>query len=157
MQRQQDGLVPIGDALSGTGGAVKGLQPSPQALRPFTQVDQANALVTANEADPDLGFMARLLVLCSLPRTNPGDVTNLTINNFSYRVLSIEPVWIMFAEQALIKRYKPVWNSCLDGFGKHDQGTRRRETERSWWDTPPEGLGQPTKHRSGQLSRPASG
>ena len=62
-------------------------------------------------------------------------VNNLTINNFSYRVLAIVPVWIVFAEQALIKRYKPVWNSCLDGFGKHDQGTRRRETERSWWDT----------------------
>ena len=25
------------------------------------------------EADPDLGFMARLMALCSLPRTNPGD------------------------------------------------------------------------------------
>ena len=27
---------------------------------------------SASEADPDLGFMARLLALCSLPRTNPG-------------------------------------------------------------------------------------
>ena len=62
-------------------------------------------------------------------------VNNLTINDFSYRVLRIVPVWIVFAEQALIKRYKPVWNSCLDGFGKHHQGGRRRETERSWWDT----------------------
>ena len=73
MQRQQDGLVPIGDALSGTGGAVKGLQPSPQALRPFTQVDQVNALVTAREADPELGFMGRTMALCSLPRSNPGN------------------------------------------------------------------------------------
>ena len=30
-------------------------------------------LVDASEADADLGFMARLLALCSLPRTNPGD------------------------------------------------------------------------------------
>ena len=73
MQRQQDGLVPIGDALSGTGGAVKGLQPSPQALRPFTQVDQVNTLVTAREADPELGFMGRTMALCSLPRSNPGN------------------------------------------------------------------------------------
>ena len=64
-----------------------------------------------------------------------GEVSNLTINDFSYRVLAIVPVWIVFAEQALIKQYKPVWNSCLDGFGKHDQGDRRRKTERSWWDT----------------------
>ena len=62
-------------------------------------------------------------------------VRNLDINDFSCRVLAIVPVWIVFAEQALIKRYRPVWNSCLDGFGKHDQGRRRSETERSWWDT----------------------
>ena len=30
-------------------------------------------MVGASEADPDLGFMARLLALCSLPRTNPGN------------------------------------------------------------------------------------
>ena len=30
-------------------------------------------LVGASEADADLGFMARLLALCSLPRTNPGN------------------------------------------------------------------------------------
>ena len=29
--------------------------------------------MSASEADPDLGFMARLLALCSLPRTNPGN------------------------------------------------------------------------------------
>ena len=34
--------------------------------------DQVNQLVSASEADPDPGFMARLMVLCSLPRTNPG-------------------------------------------------------------------------------------
>ena len=32
-----------------------------------------NQLVSASEADADLGFMARLLALCSLPRTNPGN------------------------------------------------------------------------------------
>ena len=31
-----------------------------------------NQLVSANETAPDLGFMARLMALCSLPRTNPG-------------------------------------------------------------------------------------
>ena len=47
-------------------------------------------------------------------------VRNLDIKDFSCRVLAIVPVWIVFAEQALIKRYRPVWNSCLDGFGKHE-------------------------------------
>ena len=32
-----------------------------------------NALVNASEVDADLGFMARMMALCSLPRTNPGD------------------------------------------------------------------------------------
>ena len=52
-------------------------------------------------------------------------VGNLDIGEFSFRVLAIVPVWIVFAEQALIKRCRSVWNSCLDGFGKHDQGKRR--------------------------------
>ena len=46
---------------------------SPQALHHFTQADQVNQLVAASEADPDLGFMARMMALCSLPRTNPGE------------------------------------------------------------------------------------
>ncbi len=39
---------------------------------PFTLVDQVDALVEAREADAELGFMARLMTLCSLPRSNPG-------------------------------------------------------------------------------------
>ena len=45
---------------------------SPQMRRHFTRFDQVNQLVGASEADPDLGFMARLMALCSLPRANPG-------------------------------------------------------------------------------------
>ena len=45
---------------------------SPQARHHFTQANQVNQLVSAREADADLGFMARLMALCSLPRTNPG-------------------------------------------------------------------------------------
>ena len=74
MARQRGGLVPIGDALSGMGGPVKAIRDaSPQARRGFTVADQVNQLVAASEADADLGFMARMMALCSLPRTNPGD------------------------------------------------------------------------------------
>ena len=45
---------------------------SPQARHHFTRFDQVNQLVRASEAAPDTGFMARLMMLCSLPRTNPG-------------------------------------------------------------------------------------
>ena len=46
---------------------------TPQARHHFTRFDQVDQLVGASEADADLGFMARLLALCSLPRTNPGN------------------------------------------------------------------------------------
>ena len=60
MQRKQDGLVPIGEVLSGLDGPVKAIcEASPQALHHFTRFDQVNQLVSASEADPDLGFMAR--------------------------------------------------------------------------------------------------
>ena len=74
MQRQRSELVPIGEALSGIGGPVKAIrEATPQSLHHFTLSDQVNQLVGASEADPDRGFMARMMVLCSLPRTNPGN------------------------------------------------------------------------------------
>jgi hypothetical protein len=37
-------------------------------------------------------------------------------------------------EAALIKLYRPVWNSAVDGFGNHDPGSGRYEQARSDWD-----------------------
>ena len=60
------------EVLSGLDGPVKAIrEATPQARHSFTVADQVNQLVSASEADPDLGFMTRLMVLCSLPRTNP--------------------------------------------------------------------------------------
>ena len=74
MQRQRGELVPIGEVVADLGGPVKAIrEASPQAVHHFTQADQVNQLVSASEADPDRGFMARMMVLCSLPRTNPGN------------------------------------------------------------------------------------
>ena len=59
MQLNRDGLVPIGEA-------------SPQARHHFTLADQVNQLVSASEADPDLGFMARRWCMNrNWPATNP--------------------------------------------------------------------------------------
>ena len=33
---------------------------------------QIEQLVEARDAEPDRGFMARMMVLCSMPRSNPG-------------------------------------------------------------------------------------
>ena len=90
MQRKRGALVPIGDALSGLDGPVAALRDdSPQARRGFTLADQVNQLVTASEADPDLGFMARLLVLCSLPRSNPGHRLQYKRVNGPYKLIMV--------------------------------------------------------------------
>ena len=66
MERTRDSLGAIGETFGGLddGPEEKALQPSPQARQGFTVADQVNQLVSANEADPDLGFMARLMALC---------------------------------------------------------------------------------------------
>ena len=87
MQRQRGELVPIGDALSGMGGSLKAIRDAtPQASHHFTQADQVNQLVGASEADPDLGFMARMMALCSLPRTNPGKRLQYVRRNGPYQL-----------------------------------------------------------------------
>ena len=90
MQRQRGELVPIGEALGGLDGPVKEIrEASPQALHHFTRFDQVNQLVEASEADPDMGFMARLLALCSLPRTNPGNRLQYKRVNGPYKLIMI--------------------------------------------------------------------
>ena len=74
MKRQCGELVPVAEALAGLGGPVAAIRDTtPQALHHFTQADQVNLLVSASEADPERGFMARMMALCCLPRTNPGN------------------------------------------------------------------------------------
>ena len=74
MKRKRDGLVPIGEVADELDVPVTAIPAaSPQARHHFTLSDQVDQLVSASEADPDMGFMARLLALCSLPRTNPGN------------------------------------------------------------------------------------
>ncbi len=74
MQSKRDGLIPVAEVLSDLNGPVAAIRDaSPQARHHFTQADQVNRLVKARESDPDLGFQARLMALCSLPRSNPGN------------------------------------------------------------------------------------
>ena len=84
MQRQRGDLVPIGEALADLPGPVQALIPSRSTQHHFTLADQVDQLVTASETTPDLGFMARLLVLCSLPRSNPGNRSKYVRHNGPY-------------------------------------------------------------------------
>lgn len=85
MQRKRDGLVPIAEALADLPGPLQAFRKSqPPAQRGFTRFDQVDQLVGASEADSDLGFMARLMALCSLPRTNPGNRKEYVRRNGPY-------------------------------------------------------------------------
>ena len=46
---------------------------NPQAIFHWKHTNQVEALIKARETEPDIGFMMRMLALCTLPRTNPGD------------------------------------------------------------------------------------
>ena len=59
---------------------------TPQARHHFTRFDQVDQLVAASEANPERGFMARMMVLCSLPRCNPGNRKEYKRVNGPYRL-----------------------------------------------------------------------
>ena len=88
MERKRDGFMPIGDIVRGVElPDGRALPPAaPPALHHFTCIDQIDQLVGASEADADLGFMARVLALCSLPRTNPGDRKEYVRRNGPYKL-----------------------------------------------------------------------
>ena len=71
--RPVSGFVPIGDIAGVVDLPGRHALPlaASQARHHFTGLDQIDQLVEASEADADMGFMARLLALCSLPRTDP--------------------------------------------------------------------------------------
>ena len=88
MEGKQDGLLPIREAFGGLGGPVKAIRAaSPQARHHFTVADQVEQLVTASEADPERGFMARTMALCSLPRSNPGNRKEYVRRNGPYTLV----------------------------------------------------------------------
>ncbi len=60
---------------------------------------------------------------------------NLRLTDFRCRHLVVVPVWITLAERFLIDHFRPVWNTCLDGFGNHDPGKGRKDMKRPRWDT----------------------
>ena len=87
MQRQRGELVPVGKIIGSLSGPVQAIRKTPPpARRGFTLADQVNQLVSASEADPERGFMARTMALCSLPRSNPGNQLLYKRVNGPYRL-----------------------------------------------------------------------
>lgn len=61
-------------------------------------------------------------------------VQNLAIEDFYCRFLVVDDIWIPLGESLVISRFKPIWNSSIDGFGNHDPGKHRYTGLRPRWD-----------------------
>jgi hypothetical protein len=59
---------------------------------------------------------------------------NLRLEDFQYRCLVVEDIWIPLGENMMIEEFKPIWNLVIDGFGNKDPGRRRATQLRSQWD-----------------------
>jgi hypothetical protein len=62
------------------------------------------------------------------------EANNLEIEDFLYRSLIVDDIWIPLGENMLIEKFKPVWNIVIDGFGNKDPGNRRATQYKSPWD-----------------------
>ena len=88
MERKRDGLHHITEAFGDLRGLVKAVQEAfPQARCHYGLADRVDALVQASETDPELGFMARWLMLCTLPRSNPGSREKYVRRNGPYTLV----------------------------------------------------------------------
>lgn len=54
--------------------------------------------------------------------------------DFYFRSLMVDDIWIPLGENMLIEHFKPVWNLVIDGFGNKDPGKRRKDQYASPWD-----------------------
>jgi hypothetical protein len=59
----------------------------------------------------------------------------LSVADFQARYLAVDDIWIPLGEALLIKRFRPLWNAYLDGFGNHAPGAGRHQGEMPRWDT----------------------
>lgn len=62
---------------------------------------------------------------------------NLGVDNFKCRFMilsGVESDLVVPVEAELIRRYRPLWNTVVDGFGNHDPGAGRYNQARSEWD-----------------------
>jgi hypothetical protein len=71
---------------------------------------------------------------------------NLATDDFEVRTLVVDDAWIVLAERALLRAYRPVlWNTVMPGFGANPSGGDRTNA-RSVWDTV-----HPGRTRAGRL------
>jgi hypothetical protein len=73
--------------------------------------------------------------LCSRLRHHGASIRaadNLRIEDFSFRHLVVDDIWIPLGEALMIHTFAPVWNKVVDGFGIHTPGKNRPQTISAW-------------------------
>lgn len=61
--------------------------------------------------------------------------SNLRIQDFFFRYLIVDDIWIPLGEAYMIETFQPVWNKIVEGFGIKTPGKRRSGQYTSLWDT----------------------
>ena len=59
---------------------------------------------------------------------------NLKLSDFFCRYLVVDDIWIPLGESLLIEKFAPIWNSTVEGFGNHDPGSGRYNSQKPPWD-----------------------
>jgi hypothetical protein len=62
------------------------------------------------------------------------EATNISLEDFHFRSLIVDDIWIPLGENMMIEQFRPIWNLVIDGFGNKDPGVRRASQYRSPWD-----------------------
>lgn len=61
--------------------------------------------------------------------------STLKLEDFWFRALVVDDIWIPLGESVLIRTFSPLWNHSVEGFGNHDPGAGRHKSKVSPWDT----------------------
>ncbi|WP_420783195.1 Eco29kI family restriction endonuclease [Streptomyces sp. LPB2020-019-1HS] len=67
-------------------------------------------------------------------RTSLEHAHDLDAEDFRVRYLVAVDFFVSLAEQLMIRQFRPVWNTLVDGFGNHAPGGKRTTQARPPWD-----------------------
>ncbi|MDT0317971.1 Eco29kI family restriction endonuclease [Streptomyces millisiae] len=85
--------------------------------------------------DPPNWSQRKLFDRISDHRRSINEPHNLHASDFDVRYLTVDDIWIVLGERALLRAYSPVlWNTVMTGFGANPPGQGRRNA-RSVWDS----------------------
>lgn len=66
---------------------------------------------------------------------------NIRVEDFVFRYIVLDDIWIPLGENILIETFQPLWNVAVEGFGINDPGRGRQMQKRSPWDVMHPGRG----------------